>query len=63
MGMDEQMFGKQLSAGYRDNGTQNGLISSPPPLLSFPKHTEPTFFAEISGDSSILEISPLSKFF
>lgn len=27
MGMDEQMFGKQLSAGYRDNGTQNGLIS------------------------------------
>ena len=51
--MDKQMFGKQMFAGPgRDSGTQSGL----------PHQTYSIFFADLSGDRSILEIGPSSKF-
>ena len=50
----KEMFGKQTFASpHRDNGTQNGLWSLGP--AEFPRHTWPVFFADISGDGSILE--------
>jgi len=55
--MEKQMFAEP----GRDNGTQSGLWSPDPAW--FPHHTWSTFFTDVSGDSSILGTSPLSKLF
>ena len=54
---EKQMFAEP----GRDNGAQSGLWSPGP--AQFPHHTPSTFFTDVSGDSSILGTSPLSKLF
>ena len=62
MEMEKQMFGKQMFAGPAQ---MMGLRVDPDlqALPSFPQHTEPMFFTDISGENSILGTGPLPKFF
>ena len=58
------MFGKQMFAGpCRDHGTQRGPWA--PGLPSVPHHTQPIFFADLSGNYplEILGTGPQFKFF
>ena len=63
MVMEEQVFDKHMFAGPgREGGTQNRLIFRP--CLQFPPpHTQPIFFAVVSGDISMPGRGTLFKFF
>ena len=62
MKMKKQMFDKQMFAGHAEK-MRHRVASDLQAPRNFPHHTQPIFFADIPGDTSILGISPLFKYF
>ena len=60
MEMEKQKFGHVYLLSHSGMVGHWTLTSG---LLSLPHHTQPTLFADVSGDSSILRTGHVSKFF